>query len=210
MSDAFERAQEQRLALRMRAAETSRERERDRQLQQPEHEQRDEERGQEREPDLATARRDVAEAEVRLEQERPAARRVHGHVDLEQLALPALVPVLRRREVADAGLDAVPLQRRQLVVAERIARADEARLVRVAMRPSRVQSLTRTTGLLQHALTHEPVERGELHAVAADDAVVEVRLDDAPSEHLRQAARVAHRLALAGAAEHDRRRAARR
>ena len=201
-----ERAQEQRLALRVRAAETSCERERDRQLQQPEHEQRDEERGQEREPDLATARRDVAEPEVRLEQERPTARRVHRHVHLEQLAARPLVPVLRRREVADAGLDAVASQRRHLVVAERIARADETGLVRVRDTPVRRPELDAHDGAAQHALTHEPVERGDLHAVAADDAVVEVRLDDAPSEHLRQAARVAHGLAFTGAAEHDRRR----
>ena len=116
----------------------------------------------------------------------------------------ALVSVLRRRQVADAGLDAVPAQCRELVVAERIARADQTRLIGVRDAPVRSPELDAHDGVAQNALMHDPVERRELHAVAADDAVVEVRRDDAPPEHLRQAPRVAHRLGLAGAPEDDR------
>ena len=129
---------------------------------------------------------------------------MHRHVHLEQLAVRALVPVLRRRQVADAGRRALAAQRRDLVVAEPIARADQTVLVRVGDAAVRSPQLDAHDGAPQHALMHEPVERRELHAIAADDTVVEVRLDDAPPQHLRQTARLAHRLGFARVAEHDR------
>ena len=72
-----------------------------------------------------------AEALVGLEQQRLPVGRVDRQVDLEQLAAAALEAVLRAREVADLGVDAAGRQRLELVVAERVARADQPRLVGV-------------------------------------------------------------------------------
>ena len=69
------------------------------------------------------------------------------------------------------------------------------------MRPLGVQSFTRTTGLRSTRACTSRSNAASCVRLPRDDAVVEVRLDDAASEHLRQPARVAHGLALAGAAQ---------
>src|SRR5204862_3393689 len=71
-----------------------------------------------------------AEARVGLEQERPAARAADRQVDLEQLLVVALEPVLGARQIGDLGLRPSGAECLELLLFEREPLADQPRLVR--------------------------------------------------------------------------------
>ena len=138
-------ALEERRTILLRPLQPPAEAPRERHLDEPEqHEAAEQEHG-ERQPDPPSGRGDLAPALVGLEQEQSAVRRPHGDVDLVQVALTALEAVLRPREVAELGAGRSRSQHLALRGIERVARADEARLVRVDDAAVASHSLTRTT-----------------------------------------------------------------
>ena len=99
--------------------------------------------------------------QVGLEEQRLPARRPDRPVDLEQLAVAALVPVLRPVQVADLGVRRRRREHVALLLAEGERRADDPRLVGVDDRPSGVQIFTRTTSARGRRLADRLVQLGE-------------------------------------------------
>src|SRR5215218_9900370 len=85
------------------------------------------------------------------EARRCAGRRQPG-VHLVQVALPALEAVLRLREVAQLGIGLPGDERLALVLAERVDRADQPRLVRVDDAPVAGPDLDSRHALAEDAL----------------------------------------------------------
>ena len=79
----------------------------ERQLRGGEREEEAEEHRQERAPDAVARRVDLAGRVVGLDQDEAARREPQREVDLDELAVAALEPVLRARQVADVGADRV-------------------------------------------------------------------------------------------------------
>jgi hypothetical protein len=106
-----ERAAEQELAFFMAAVNALREPVRKRNLDEPQQQERREQRRHERQPDAASTRHDRVEALVELEQHGPSARRADARIDLQQLALRTLEPVLGTVEIAQLGMNGPGLER---------------------------------------------------------------------------------------------------
>lgn len=190
----LDRPLERGLALAVRAADSPRERAREWKLDQLEHEQRADQRRDELPPQVAPARRNVAEAKVRLEEHRLAARRSERHVNLEQLPGSSLEAVLGPREVADSRVDAARLQDLEVVGAEAVGRAHEFRLVRVEDRAGRAPHLDAREVTAEHALADDPVEPRPCRRVAAKEPVAQLWLDDVAADDPSQRLRVLDRL----------------
>jgi hypothetical protein len=196
-----DRAAEQPLALLLRDADPPREPPRERKLHEVEQEQRHEQRGEEGAPEVAPARGHGREGQVRLEQERLAGGGLHRHVDLEQLAAPALEAVLGRVEVAHLGVDAAAAERVEVVGVEPVAGADQARLVGVDDAAVGRPQLQPDQPVAEDAGADDPVEPCDRVRVAVDDPGGHVRPHDAAAGERRLLLRVADRLVRARALE---------
>ena len=121
-----------------------------------------------------------AEPLVDLEQQRRAVRRADRRVGLQQLALRALVAVLGLGQVAELGVGAAGLEQLLLLRAERVARADQLRLVGVedpcrrSPRSSRGRPARRGPGLARRR------RLGDRRRVAASTPSRQRGLDEPP------------------------------
>ena len=199
----FERLPQERLALFLPCPQASRHRPGEGQLEQPEHEQRAEQRRRERKPEMPAAVADRAEALVGLEQERLPVRGVDRHVHLEQLVLVALEPVLLFVEVGDVGVEPAGPQRVELPGPERIAVADQPRLVRVHDRAVGRPDLDAHDRVAKDPPADQGIQTPQRVRIASHGGRGDTRLDRAAAHEARYLLRLADRLRGPGT-PHDR------
>ena len=127
----FEGPVQQQLSFPQPHAQAARERPGDRDLHELQHQQRAERDRSKAAPQPAAVLRDERVAVVGLEQQPLPRGRADREVDLEQLAVRALVAVLRLRQVAHLGFDRARVDGANLTGAQHVGLADEAWLVGV-------------------------------------------------------------------------------
>ncbi len=204
----LDRADEQRLALGLRAPKSPVEAPGERHLNEPEEDEAAEQERCERHPDAAPGGRDRAPPLVRLEQERRPARGADREVHLVQVALPALVPVLGSREIAQRRLRGARLQHVELLRVEGKPHADQARLVRVHDPTIGRPQLDPDDPLAEHALLDDPIDGGDRLRLAVQKPRRDCRLDDPLARKRGELPRVAKRLAVPQTAQREERRGA--
>ena len=196
----LDRTDEQRLPLRLGAAESAVEARCEGHLDDPEDDEASEEKRSERHPDAAAARRDGAPALVGLEQERRSVGGPDRQVDLVQIALPALVSVLGACEIAQRRLGGPRPQHVELLSVEGEPCTDEARLVRVHDAPVARPELHPDDPRAEHALLDDPVDDRDRLWLASQKAGCDRRLDDPLAGQRGELPRVAERLGVRQAA----------
>jgi hypothetical protein len=137
--------------------------------------------------------------EVGLEEQRIPLGRPHPRVDLEQVgAERAVVAVLGAAEVGDLRVGAAVLDDLELVVAERVDRADQLGAVAVEHGAVRRPDLDAAYVAHEQAVEHGAVEPVDGRRIAGDQAIRDRRLRDRAAEHLGQRARVGDGLLVGG------------
>ena len=166
-----DRALEEPLPVELGPTDATRQHPRERNLDRGERDERHHEHRRERREQVALARLDARGALIRLEQE-PLAARGSDDVDLDQVAVAALEPVLGLREVRHLGRHALGLDHRARP--PRAGTASSIRLVRVDLSPRRPSISIRTTGSSSTAVTTRDRQAGV--GVSGEQAVVQPAL----------------------------------
>ena len=185
------RADEQRFAILLRPPQPVAEPPGERHLEEPQQDERCHEETRERQPDPPPGRGYGIAALVRLEEERRAVGRADREIDLVEIAVAALEPVLRAVEVAQLrARGGAGTQHVALVGVQREARSDQSRLVGVDDSAGRVPDLDADDPLAEHALVDDAVDRVERRRIAVEEAGLDRRLHDPLPGERRELSRV--------------------
>ncbi len=199
----LDRVHEKCLAGLLRPAQSPVEAPRQRHLDEPQEREAREQEGCERHPDAPSGGRNGARALVRLEEQRRPVRRADGEVDLVEAPLALLEAVLGAREIAQLGPCAAGAEHVELRLVERVAGADQPRLVGVEDAAVARPELDADDALAEDALLDDPVDGRDRLAVAAEEAGRDRRLDDALARERRELACVAERLRVPEAPQRE-------